>query len=952
MPPVVVGAALTTGMGYALGTVAASALLSTFAANVALGLVAQALAPKPPALESRDNTQSIREAITSRKIIYGRTRVGGSIVYIESTGDENEYLHLVIAVAGHEIDGFEKVYFDDEVVYDAGQYQGGWGSFARINFADGSQTTADSDLVSESAHWTSDHVLNDIAYLYVRLKFDQDKFANGIPNISTVIRGKKIYDPRTETTAWSDNPVLCVRDYLTDSKYGMDVATTELNTASFNSGANICDETVLTTSGSQSRFELHGVVDTASSRRGVIESLLSSCAGILTYSGGEFFIFPSSYRTPTITLDEAVISGGITIQTKQSRRELFNAVKGVFSSIEDNYILTDYPAIVSSSYATEDGGALYLDVDLPYTTNALMAERIAKLSLLRSRQQISATIPCNLSALRLKAGDNVLINNTRLGWSNKVFEITSLRIQAGNDGTLGVELNVIETSSAVYDWTTDDEIDFVAGQPTTLPSATSVNAPTIDSTTAGTITQEDGTTRSYLDVLWTNNDAFTVNYEVQYKTGSDPYESIITKNTNYRIYDVTPDESYTLRIRAINTLGARSSFDTDTSVAIGDPDAPSLPSNFAVDTDLTSFILTWDNPTDADFLYVEILRSSDNDINNAVAIGRTYGTIFADHNFADGATRYYWIRSYDRSGNASSVTAAQSATISYDPRSPRQAYGYVYYTVSTATQPTTPAATSYDFANDTFTGLTTNWQRDPLTIDGVDGDYWASRYIIQEATFGGSQTVSFSTPFQSIQFDGLVTFTNLNTELANPSSTEITTIDGGLIKTGTVLADRIDVLGSANIGNATITTAKIDNGAITTAKIDDAAITNAKIGSLAVDTLNIQNFAVTVPAAVSATGIQASQGGYVFACSLTHDSRGSDVLIHVTSSTNDNIAIVSYQVYRNGTLVASQGSTSGAAQFLVSAPSGTVTYSLYCAWSASQANRTAQMSIVGYRKQI
>lgn len=838
MPPVVVGAALTTGMGYALGTVAASALLTTFATNVALGLVAQALAPKPPALESRDNTQSIREAITSRKIVYGRSRVGGSIVYIESTGDDNKYLHLVIAVAGHEIDGFEKVYFDDELVWDTGSYQSDWATYARINFADGSQTTADSDLVSESGHWTSAHVLNDIAYLYVRLEFDQDKFANGIPNISTIIRGKKVYDPRTETTAWSENPVLCIRDYLTDARYGMDVSTAELNTASFNSAANICDESVTTTSGSQNRFEIHGVVDTASSRREIIESLLSSCAGILTYSGGEFFVFPSSYRTPTITLDEEVITGGITIQTKRSRRELFNAVKGVFSSIDDNYILTDYPAIVSSTYAAEDGDPIYLDVDLPYTTDVLMAERIAKLSLLRSRQQISATIPCNLSALRLKAGDTVMISNTRMGWSSKVFEVTSLSIQAGNDGTLGVELNVIETAAAVYDWTTGDEIDFVAGQPTTLPSSSSVIAPTITSVTAGTVTQEDGTTRSYLDVVWTNNDAFSIEYEVQYKTGADPYESIVTRNTNYRIYDVTPDDSYTVRVRAINTRGARSSFDTDSSTAIGDPNAPSPPTNFAVDSDLTSFILTWDNPTDADFLYVEILRSSDSDINNAVAIGRTYGTIFADHNFADGTTRYYWLKAYDRSGNASSVTASQNATISYDPRSPRQSYGYVYYTIDTATQPTTPAATSYNFATDTFTGLTTNWQRDPLTIDGLDGDYWASRYIVQETSFGGSQTVTFSTPFQSIQFDGLVTFTNLNTELANPTSTEITTIDGGLIKTGTVDADRIDTVNltvsAANVSttNEGTTNERIEFFADRIEVYDSTNTLRVKIGNL------------------------------------------------------------------------------------------------------------------------
>jgi hypothetical protein len=33
-----------------------------------------------------------REAAHSRKIVYGRARIGGNIVYLESTGSDNKYL--------------------------------------------------------------------------------------------------------------------------------------------------------------------------------------------------------------------------------------------------------------------------------------------------------------------------------------------------------------------------------------------------------------------------------------------------------------------------------------------------------------------------------------------------------------------------------------------------------------------------------------------------------------------------------------------------------------------------------------------------------------------------------------------------------------------------------------------------------------------------------------------
>jgi isochorismate hydrolase len=46
---------------------------------------------------------------------------------------------------------------------------------------------------------------------------------------------------------------------------------------------------------------------------------------------------------------------------------------------------------------------------LPFTTNNIRAQRIAKLALLQSRQQTTITVPCNLTALKFRAGDTVMI---------------------------------------------------------------------------------------------------------------------------------------------------------------------------------------------------------------------------------------------------------------------------------------------------------------------------------------------------------------------------------------------------------------------------------------------------------------------------------------------------------------------------------------------------------------
>ena len=103
---------------------------------------------------------------------------------------------------------------------------------------------ADDDLVREVPQWTTSHMLSGIAYLYVTLKYDADVFPNGIPNISAEIKGKKVLDFRTGSTAFSKNPALVLYDYLSDTRFGLSVPTTQIDTTSFTTVANICDEDI------------------------------------------------------------------------------------------------------------------------------------------------------------------------------------------------------------------------------------------------------------------------------------------------------------------------------------------------------------------------------------------------------------------------------------------------------------------------------------------------------------------------------------------------------------------------------------------------------------------------------------------------------------------------------------------------------------------------------------
>ena len=48
----------------------------------------------------------------------------------------------------------------------------------------------------------------------------QAQLSGGVPKVTCLVKGKKVYDPRTGETAWSRNPVLCLRDLLLSDRYG------------------------------------------------------------------------------------------------------------------------------------------------------------------------------------------------------------------------------------------------------------------------------------------------------------------------------------------------------------------------------------------------------------------------------------------------------------------------------------------------------------------------------------------------------------------------------------------------------------------------------------------------------------------------------------------------------------------------------------------------------------
>ena len=672
-------AAVIKGSSITAGVLKIGFSIKTFLTAVALTAGSLVLAkrnmPSQAALLGR--SQMTKQPLTSRKIVYGRQRVSGAVVFME-TSTKSRYLHIIVAISGNELNAISEIYFNDKsLTLDSNGFVTAPSQFvdkAIIKTRLGSDTQEHLDVFTLGAvAWSDTSTLNGIGHIYARLEYDTDAFPNGIPNISAVVEGKKLFDPRTSATSYSKNSALVLRDYLTNDDYGLGASSSEIDDTSFIAAANVCDENVsLAAGGTEKRYESHGVVDTALPPKQILEEMLSAMAGTLHYSGGKWYVKAGAYSSPSETLTEDDLRGAISIITKSSRRDNFNAMKGIFLPSEDgNFQPTDYAPITSSTFETEDNSErVFAELDLPFTQSSIMAQRIAKIVLFKARQQLVISMPCKLTAFKLNIGDTVSVTLDKYGFSSKIFEVIewnfSNSIDASGGSELGVDLTLKEISSSVYDWNAE-ETAFVADN-TNLRSPSDLLTPSVTATDEVRIINEEVITVLNVDV--STSDFLADSVEVQAKKQSDSQFttlgiSTFNETVRFEMIDVEDGVTYDVRARTISSIGNRSAFATTTHEVFGKRDIPSNVSNLSVNIIGKEAHLSWTPVTDLDLSHY-IVRHSPATSGATFITSRTIADKIsrpANTAVVPALTGTYLIKAFDKGGRESRNATSSIVTI-------------------------------------------------------------------------------------------------------------------------------------------------------------------------------------------------------------------------------------------------------------------------------------------------
>jgi hypothetical protein len=514
----------------------------------------------------RGTTITKRGSLEHIPVIYGQRRTGGIVNFKGAEGGvTNEYLWIEFILAEGECEDIVMMYLDG-VEYTDSKFSG---LVTLTKYLGTDAQTYDTNLQSKFSDYdTTDHGKG-LCKAVVSLKYDQENMTRE-PRFEFLVKGKKLYDTRTTTTAYADNPALALYDYLTNSRYGSGykISSSDLVAADFNSAANYCETQIEIYSGAGTNtdyYQINAVVDTKKKVRENILELLSSFNAHLVPEGDKYRLIVEKDESSVLSLDsDNIIESSITYAINDVRNR-YNEIIVSYPNEENNYL--------DDQYIYQDATLLSADNNIEsqsrtrnyYDVNQYRIGHYAKIVLKKSRQGIAVGLTANEEAFEVLPGAIVDLTLSEPGWSAKKFRVLSCKeLKGGN-----VALKLLEHESTVYDRT----VPVAAPTPpdTYLPDPFSVAQVTGLSAASGithVITNSSGDLVARIFLQWTAlNDVFVTQYEIRARVNGATdwiYQTPAIGQTTNKQYVIGFDDGdlVDLQVRAVNSRGVFGAWST------------------------------------------------------------------------------------------------------------------------------------------------------------------------------------------------------------------------------------------------------------------------------------------------------------------------------------------------------------------------------------------------------
>jgi len=617
--------------------------------------------PEIPDFSQQNSEQQARGVLVNKftanghiPIVYGTRKVGGHVVFLETSGTDNQYLYMAIILSEGEINDITSIQINDNTVTwsgdiadnsqitvasnDANFYNGASLITCEPHFGSDSQSA--SNLLSTLTSWTSNHRLRGLAYIAIRFEWNQDKFGS-LPSVTAIVQGKKVYNPNLDGTvtggsgshrkdtsstwAYSDNPILQLLDYLRNDRFGMGIANSyfDSNFADWQTASDVCDANITPYSGADEidLMDSHIVIDTSRKAIDNVKEFVRGSRSYLNFSSGIYNILVETTGSASITLTEDNIIGGISVSSK-SKNSRYNRVIVNFINPDKDYQsdTAQFPPVDEtgissadqhSTMKTADGGLLLEGrFDFSMFTSPYQAQEMAEIILRRSRSSLDVSIKSDATALDLSIGDIVNITHATPSFSAKPFRVQNLTLNS--DHTVSLQLS--EHQDSFYAFGTQQAVASIPD--TNLPNPFTVQPPASVTLTDQLIEYNAGTVIVALDVLiGASTDKFVDFYQVEYKLSTESDFIIYAQGSGliHRVLNVKDGLIYNVRVKAINSLGVSSTYVSASRTIVGENAPPSDVTDFSCNISGEDAHLSWETVPDLDLSFYNIRFSEKTD---------------------------------------------------------------------------------------------------------------------------------------------------------------------------------------------------------------------------------------------------------------------------------------------------------------------------------------------------
>ncbi len=570
------------------GATGGTALAVNLARVALLAIVAKITAPKLD-LSGRAQTKTftIKDSIAPQAFIYGEDLISGPMIFanVATLANENRDLYVLVALTGHEVDSVTAYRIDSLDIpltdlsgaEDGDVISGDYNGVARVDFRHGTSTQV--VIPSLDTVFTSPDLFNSAhtgrGWSYMLWEFNlvegsEAVFKNTPQNLRALIKGRKIYDPRLDSTnggsgphrladdttwEWSHNPALCLADFIRDDKFGMREEDDRIDWPMVITAADVCEELVaIPVASTQERYTCNATFFATEKRGEVRDELLGSMIGRMVFSQGLWKMWAGEAVVSDVTLTEANLAGGIQMEASTPSRERYNRVRGKFVDASRDYTAAAYPEQRSSTFVTEDGGEVReIVADFTSTNNSFEAQRKAIIFLKQSRNQRVVVFQGNYSCFRIQPGATVTLTIDEYGFAGEKFFVTQWALAPD-----GIELTMVEEVDSVWsdplegDYTVRTETGVLVFGDTGVPAPTGLVA----------VTLQNGALLTWTNPIQSAFDHIEIHAANENVRGSAVIIGTTQAETFYEVLVETQRTRY-YWIRAVNAFGQVSDFEPD-----------------------------------------------------------------------------------------------------------------------------------------------------------------------------------------------------------------------------------------------------------------------------------------------------------------------------------------------------------------------------------------------------